>query len=99
MKDRAVVSERGTITIPEPIREAAHIHPGDLIEFKPERNRIILRHLVIKQSGEEAFMSDSDWEKFDKLVQNQKKKAQFTSYTDLEKAKLHSRKLMRKKHN
>lgn len=96
MKDRAVVSERGTITIPEPIREASHIHPGDLIEFKPERNRIILRHLIVKQSEEEVFMSDNDWEKFDKLVQNQKKKAQFTSYVHLEKAKLHSRKLIRK---
>lgn len=97
MKDRAVVSERGTITIPEPIRETAHIHPGDLIEFKSEKDRIILRHLIVKQPEEEAFMSDSDWEKFDKLVQNQKKKVQFTSYIDLKKAKQHPRKLMRKR--
>lgn len=96
MKDRAVVSERGAITIPEPIRKAAQIHPGDIMEFKTEKNGITLRHLVVTQSQEKVLMGDSDWEKFDTLVQSQKKKAQLTSYTDLEKAKQHSRKLMRK---
>ena len=38
MKKRAVVSERGTITIPEPIRKIANIHPGDLIEFEPHKD-------------------------------------------------------------
>ena len=94
MRNRAIVSERGTVTIPEPVREAAHIHPGDLIEFTPQKDRIILRHLIVKEPEEQAFMNDSDWEKFDKLVRKQTKKAELASYTDLEKAKQHSRKLM-----
>ena len=97
MKNRAVVSERGTVTIPEPIREAAHIHPGDLIEFKPERDRIVLRHLIVKHSEEEALMSSSDWERFDRLVQKKMKKDERTSYTDLEEAKQHSPGLRRKR--
>lgn len=96
MRDRAIVSERGTITIPEPIREVAHIHPGDLIEFKPGRNRIILRHLVVKRLGEGSFMDSSEWDKFDKLVQRQMEKGQYTSYSELSKAKQHSRKLLKK---
>lgn len=97
MKNKAIISERGTITIPGPIRKIAHIHPGDLIEFYPKGNQIILRHLIVKNANEEVFMSDNEWDKFDKLVQTQLKKTQFKNYNSLEKAKLHSRKLMRKK--
>ena len=96
MKDRAIVSERGTITIPEPIRELASIHPGDLIEFKPQKNRIILKHLVVKHP-QEIFMSNDEWGRFDKSVREQLKKGQYKSYRDLDKAKLHSRNLIRKK--
>ena len=97
MKDRAIVSDRGTITIPEPIRHMAHIRPGDLIEFKPLRNRIILRHLVFRRPTEERFMTNSDWAKFDKLVRRQIKKGQYKSYSDLDQAKAHSSKLMHKR--
>lgn len=97
MKNRAVVSERGTITIPESIRAAAHIHPGDLIEFKPEKDRIMLRHLIVKQPEEGTLMSGSDWERFDKLVQKQIKKDELTRYANLEEAKQHSPRLMRKR--
>lgn len=97
MKNRAVVSERGTITIPEAIRKLAHIHPGDLIEFEPEKNRIILKHLIVKHTGGETFMAENEWDKFDKLVQEQLKKGRYTSYRVLNKAKEHSRKLQRRK--
>lgn len=97
MRNRAVVSERGTVTIPEPIREIAHIRPGDLIEFRPEKNRIILRHLVVKHPNEETFMTENEWDKFDKLVHKQVKQGQFNHYADLGKAKLHSRKLILKR--
>ena len=97
MRNRAIVSERGTVTIPEPVREAARIHPGDLIEFTPQKDRIILRHLIVKEPQEQAFMNDSEWEKFDTLVRRQTKKDELTSYADLEKAKQHSRKLMSRK--
>lgn len=97
MRDKAVVSERGTITIPEPIREMVHIHPGDLIEFKPLKNRIILRPLMIRHQEENTFMNHRDWDRFDKLVQRQLKKGKYKNYRDLDKAKAHSRKLLDKR--
>ena len=97
MRDKAVVSERGTITIPGPIREISHIHPGDLVEFTPLKDKIILRHLVVSRPEAEILLTSSDWDKFDKLVQRQVKKGQYKSYNNLDKAKAHSRKLVRKK--
>jgi AbrB family looped-hinge helix DNA binding protein len=97
MKNRAVVSERGTITIPEPIREIVDIHPGDLIEFTPQKDRIILRHLVVEYPEEKSLMTNSEWKKFDRLIQDQLKKERYRSYDDTDKAKLHSRRLMRKR--
>ena len=96
MKDRAIVSERGTITIPKSIRKLASIHPGDLIEFKPQKNKIILTHLVLK-NPQDVFMNDDEWKKFDKLVRKQLKKGQFKNYHELDKARLHSRNLIRQK--
>lgn len=93
MKKRAIVSERGTVTIPESIRKIAHIHPGDLIEFEPHKNDIILRRLLVTRAEEERFMSDDEWDKFEEMVRQQLKEGEYTSYTDLEKAKGHSRKL------
>lgn len=98
MRNKTVVSERGTVTIPGPVRKAAHIQPGDLIEFQTRgRYKIILRRLVVRRPEEEGFISSGDWEKFDKLVREQLKKGQYTGYSDLEKAKQHSAGLMGKK--
>jgi len=93
MKKRAIVSDRGAITIPEPIRKIAHIRPGDLIEFEPRKDDIILRRLLVIRAEEKRFMSDDEWDKFEEMVREQLKKGEYTSYTDLEKAKGHSRRL------
>lgn len=95
MKNRAVVSERGTITIPEPIRKSVHIHPGDMIEFEPRGSQIILKHLVV-QHPEGNPMASDEWEQFDRLVQDQLKEGECTRYDDFKKAKEHSRKLLKK---
>lgn len=96
MKNRAIVSERGTVTIPESIRRVAHIKAGDLVEFCPQRDRIILKHLIVKHLEEETFMTPNEWDKFDKLLEGQLNKGRYTSYSDLEKARQHSRNLLRK---
>ena len=87
------MSERGTITIPEVIRKIAHIRPGDLIEFGPGKDNIILRRLLVTRAKEERFMSDDEWDKFEEMVREQLKRGEYTSYADLEKAKGHSRRL------
>ncbi len=97
MKNRAVVSERGTVTIPGPVREKAGIHPGDIIEFHPRGHDIVLKHLVVKHSQENSFLTDDEWNVFDGLVQKQLKNNQYTAYDDLKKAAVHSRRLTGKK--
>ena len=94
MKNRVIVSERGTVTIPQAIREAVNLHPGDLVEFEPRKNEVILKHLIVKQR-EDSFMSDEDWEKFDRLVKKQLATGKYVSYQDLDKAGKHSRRLKR----
>lgn len=93
MRNRAVVSKRGTVTIPEAIRRVANIHPGDLIEFKPQEDNVVLKRLMVKRAGEEEFMSDQEWEEFDRLVKRQIESKEYTSYEDLDEAKGHSQKL------
>ena len=86
------MSERGTVTIPANIRKMANLYPGDIVEFETIENGIIIRQLIVEPSGK-SFMSDSEWEKFDKLVKKQLKKGEYTSYIDIKKAKEHSRRL------
>ncbi|MEK6567785.1 MAG: AbrB/MazE/SpoVT family DNA-binding domain-containing protein [Candidatus Omnitrophota bacterium] len=94
MKSMAVVSERGTVTIPNAVRKAARIRPGDLIEFKPQGDSVILRHMVGKGAGKKGSLSDSEWREFDKLVNKQLKEGAYKSYRDIKQAKSHSRRLM-----
>lgn len=95
MKNMAVVSERGTVTIPNTIRRTARIRPGDLLEFKPQGNSVILRHMIVRGAGKENPLSDNEWDKFDKLVNKQLREGAYKSYGDIKQAKSHSRRLMR----
>jgi hypothetical protein len=66
-----------------------------LIEFAPQKDRIILKHLVVKDSGGEAYLSGAEWNKLDEQVRRQVKSRRYKSYTDLDRAKQHSRNLAR----
>ena len=44
---RAVLSEKGQITIPKPLRESVGIHPGEELEFEEDRGRIILKRVEV----------------------------------------------------
>lgn len=95
MKNMAVVSERGTVTIPNAVRRTARIRPGDLLEFKPQGDSVILRHMIVRGAGEGDSLSDNEWEEFDKLVNKQLREGAYKSYSDIKQAKSHSRRLMR----
>ncbi len=43
MNRRAVVTSKGQVTIPKPVREAVGIRESDLIEFEVRRGEIVLR--------------------------------------------------------
>src|SRR3989339_2107393 len=94
MKSMAVVSERGAVTIPNAVRRAARIRPGDLIEFKPQGDSVILRHMIVKGIEKEDALSDNEWNDFDKLVNKQLKEGAYKTYSGIRQAKSHSRGLM-----
>ncbi|MBU1486774.1 AbrB/MazE/SpoVT family DNA-binding domain-containing protein [bacterium] len=95
MRNRAVVSNRGTVTIPDAIRKMANIRPGDLVEFESQQDNVVLRRLMVKRADEEEFMNDDEWQEFDRLVKKQIASKEYTSYEDLNEAKRHSRRLLK----
>lgn len=40
---KAVVSEKGQVTIPKPLRDRLGIRPGQVLEFNEERGRLVGR--------------------------------------------------------
>ena len=38
---KAVVSEKGQVTIPKPLRERLGLRPGQILEFREERGRLV----------------------------------------------------------
>ena len=40
---KAVVSEKGQVTIPKPLRERLGIRPGQILEFEEESGRLVAR--------------------------------------------------------
>ena len=46
---KAIVAERGQVTIPKSLRDKLGIHPGTVLEFELEEGRLVVR----KQPAEE----------------------------------------------
>jgi AbrB family looped-hinge helix DNA binding protein len=42
----AVLSEKGQVTIPKPIREGLGLVPGSILDFEEEDGRIVVRKVV-----------------------------------------------------
>ena len=42
MKSRSVVSEKGQVTIPKPMRDRLGIRAGEAVEFREEHGRLVL---------------------------------------------------------
>jgi len=40
---KAVVSEKGQVTIPKPLRDSMGIRPGDMLDFSEERGCLLAR--------------------------------------------------------
>ncbi len=38
---KAIVSEKGQVTIPKPLRERLAIRPGQVLDFREERGRLV----------------------------------------------------------
>jgi antitoxin PrlF len=42
---RAIVSEKGQVTIPKPLRERLGIQPGQVLDFDEEEGRLVARKI------------------------------------------------------
>ena len=43
---KSVVSERGQVTIPKPLRERLGIHAGEVLDFEAENGRLVARKVT-----------------------------------------------------
>lgn len=52
---KAVVSERGQVTIPKKLRERLGIEPGEVLDFAEENGRLVAVKLVAVSRLDKAF--------------------------------------------
>lgn len=43
---RAIVSEKGQVTIPKPVRDRLGLRPGQVLEIEAERGRLVARKVT-----------------------------------------------------
>jgi antitoxin PrlF len=55
MKFRAVVSEKGQVTVPKRLRDRLGIKPGEVLEFTEERGRLVARKTAAADSIDEVY--------------------------------------------
>ena len=63
-KSLAIISSRGQLTVPQPIRELCKIREGAIVAFEPQREGVLLKPL--KVIAEDPYTPD-EWEKIEKL--------------------------------
>jgi antitoxin PrlF len=66
---KAVVSEKGQVTIPKPVRAKLGIRPGTVIEFEADRGRLVGRKADSRDAIDELFGSLSMTESVDEYVE------------------------------
>lgn len=86
------INKRNQITIPPEVLKTAGVHPGDYLEVTSKDGVIIL----IPKDIEDKSLTNKEWDKLEEKVKTQQEKKEYTSYTDIEEAKKHSKKLMKK---
>jgi antitoxin PrlF len=55
MKTRSVVSEKGQVTIPKSMRDRLGIRPGEAVEFREERGRLIVEKAPSRDVVDELY--------------------------------------------
>jgi antitoxin PrlF len=55
MKFRAIVSEKGQVTVPKRLRERLGIKPGEVLEFTEEEGRLVARKTAANDSIDEVY--------------------------------------------
>lgn len=52
---RAIVSEKGQVTIPKALRESLGIRPGEVLDFAAERGRLVASKQVVQDPVDAVY--------------------------------------------
>lgn len=52
---KTVVSEKGQVTIPKPLRDRLGIRPGQVLDFRDERGRLVATKATKLDVGESVY--------------------------------------------
>lgn len=52
---KAIVSEKGQVTIPKPLRDRLGIRPGQVLDFHAERGRLVATKAATEDAVERAY--------------------------------------------
>ncbi len=52
---KATVSKKGQVTIPKPLRDRMNIRPGDVLDFREEKGRLVVTKAVVKDPMEGVY--------------------------------------------
>ena len=63
-KSLSIMSSRGQLTVPQPVRELCKIGEGTVVSFEPQREGVLLRPL--KVVAEDPYTPE-EWKKIEKL--------------------------------
>ena len=55
------LTSKAQTTIPQPVRSALHLHPGDELAYVIEKDRIILKR-VEKDMSDNPFATFAEWD-------------------------------------
>lgn len=55
MSERAIVSEKGQVTIPKRLRDRLGIRPGQVLDFHEERGRLVANKAGVEGPATEVF--------------------------------------------
>lgn len=52
---KAIVSEKGQVTIPKPLRERLGIRPGNALDFSEEKGRLVATKVTAQDAVESVY--------------------------------------------
>ncbi|MDO8748995.1 MAG: AbrB/MazE/SpoVT family DNA-binding domain-containing protein [Candidatus Omnitrophota bacterium] len=89
------IGRRNQITIPPQLLKRFGLHPGDLVNFRQEREGILMKPVEVVER-KEAWTKE-DLEDMERTFEKQKEKKEYIRFSDSDSALKHLRKIMKKK--
>lgn len=65
---KSVVSEKGQVTIPKPIRDRLGIRPGQVLDFEAERGRLVARKVAAQDPVDAVYGILRDGRRTDEII-------------------------------